>query len=76
MGCIPYFGAFLPYFDGLSAGLKPGDPGRNLLLPPFSGRIRFALLIGLLHRAIPLNLVWSFFVEISSFLLFDANIAS
>jgi hypothetical protein len=35
MGCIPYFGAFLPYFDGLSAGLKPVDLGRNLLLPAF-----------------------------------------
>jgi hypothetical protein len=35
MGCIPYFVHFLPYFDGLSAGLKPGDLGRNLLLPPF-----------------------------------------
>jgi hypothetical protein len=30
MGCIPYFGPFLPYFEKFSAGPKPGDLGRQL----------------------------------------------
>jgi hypothetical protein len=33
MGCIPYFGPFLPYFDGLSEGLE--SPHLSFRFLPF-----------------------------------------